>query len=152
MRSGRFFDASLSLFFPIFASAWARFVSQAFSVSFIADSSDFQSSLPPTVTGNKAFSFARKLNTSLALQHDSEPTDYHATLCPRVYSVTFYVFLFQPLTDEINYYYLIEVGFTLSLLVSMFVDVKRKVCTIYDVGYINANQSKFSAKHFVSIV
>lgn len=44
------------------------------------------------------------------------------------------VFLFsfpcQPLTDEIFYYYLFEVGFYLSLIISLFVDVKRKVCAI----------------------
>lgn len=32
----------------------------------------------------------------------------------------------QPLTDEIFYYYLLEVGFYLSLIISLFVDVKRK--------------------------
>ena len=92
MRSGRFFgelfervevDAPLSFFFPIFASAWASLVSKAFTVSSIDDSPDFQSSLPPNVTGNKALSFTRKLNTLLESQHNSEHTDYHATLCPR---------------------------------------------------------------------
>ena len=34
----------------------------------------------------------------------------------------------QPLTDEIYLYYLVEVGFYLSLKISLFVDVKRKVC------------------------
>lgn len=40
----------------------------------------------------------------------------------------FYHFVRQPYTDEIFYYYVIETGFYISLIISLFVDVKRKVC------------------------
>ena len=39
-----------------------------------------------------------------------------------------YYFFCQPYTDEIVYYYVIETGFYISLIISLFVDVKRKVC------------------------
>ena len=43
----------------------------------------------------------------------------------------FLSFFFQPLTDAIFFYYVVEIAFYMSLLISFFVDVKRKVCNFY---------------------
>ena len=57
----------------------------------------------------------------------------YCKLCPSSLHGNRLLFLFlssfkQPLTDKIYLYYLVEVGFYLSLKISLFVDVKRKVC------------------------
>ena len=53
----------------------------------------------------------------------------------------FCLLFFQPYTDEIFYYYMIEIGFYLSLLISLFVDVKRKVCILCHFIILNMNTS-----------
>lgn len=66
---------------------------------------------------------------------------YHCLLCNKllirepfwrcvISCFTFYYISFQAVTDDIYWYYLIELGFYMSYLYMLFTDHKRKVCIV----------------------
>ena len=90
----------------------------------------------PTYLGrSKETLLAGYMTPSLGIKpgpHCWEANVRHNSAVGELILVIFPLFFHQPLTDEIYYYYLLETGFYLSLIMSLFVDVKRKVCIIHD--------------------